>query len=106
MQRTLGLGCFRQTNPAARAPMCNMPHRLLIIQPSYYRTKADKTVFKVRRRQVVPLTLPYLAALTPAEWEVKLLDEQLEPIDFGYRADLVAISPVRILRAPMTTWCR
>ena len=92
MQRTLGLGCFRQTNPAARAPMCNMPHRLLIIQPSYYRTKADKTVFKVRRRQVVPLTLPYLAALTPAEWEVKLLDEQLEPIDFGYRADLVAIT--------------
>jgi len=69
-----------------------MGNRLLIIQPSYYRFKADRTVFKVRRRQVVPLTLPYLAALTPAHWEIKLLDEQLEPIDFDYRADLVAIT--------------
>ena len=69
-----------------------MRHRLLIIQPSYYRSKTDRTVFKVRRRQVVPVTLPYLAALTPADWEVKLVDEQLEPIDFDYPADLVAIT--------------
>jgi radical SAM superfamily enzyme YgiQ (UPF0313 family) len=69
-----------------------MRNRLLIIQPSYYRSKADRTVFKVRRRQVVPVTLPYLAALTPPDWEIKLIDEQLEPIDFDYRADLVAIS--------------
>ena len=69
-----------------------MRHRLLIIQPSYYRSKADRMVFKVRRRQVVPVTLPYLAALTPADWEIKLIDEQLESIDFDYRADLVAIS--------------
>jgi radical SAM superfamily enzyme YgiQ (UPF0313 family) len=69
-----------------------MAHRLLIIQPSYYRSRTDRTVFKVRRRQVVPLTSPYLAALTPPDWEIKLLDEQLEPIDFGYHADLVAIT--------------
>ena len=47
-----------------------MRNRLLIIQPSYYRSKTDRTVFKVRRRQVVPVTLPYLAALTPADWEI------------------------------------
>ncbi len=69
-----------------------MGNRLLIIQPSHYRAKGDRTVFKVRRRQVVPLTLPYLAALTPAEWEIKLLDEQLEPIDFDYPAEVVAIT--------------
>ncbi len=69
-----------------------MPNRLLIIQPSYYRSRTDRTVLKVRRRQVVPLTSPYLAALTPPDWEIKLLDEQLEPIDFNYRADLVAIT--------------
>jgi radical SAM superfamily enzyme YgiQ (UPF0313 family) len=40
----------------------------------------------------VPLTLPYLAALTPPDWEVTLLDEQLEAIDFNHRYDLVAIS--------------
>jgi radical SAM superfamily enzyme YgiQ (UPF0313 family) len=69
-----------------------MGNRLLIIQPSHYRAKGDRTVFKVQRRQVVPLTLPYLAALTPAQWEIKLLDEQLEPIDFDYPADVVAIT--------------
>ena len=69
-----------------------MGNRLLIIQPSFYRSKADRTVYRVRRRQVVPLTLPYLAALTPAHWEVKLLDEPLQPVDFDCRADLVAIS--------------
>lgn len=69
-----------------------MAYRLLIIQPSHYRSKTDRTVFKVRRRQVVPLTSPYLAALTPPDWEVRLLDEQLEPVDFDCRPDLVAIT--------------
>jgi radical SAM superfamily enzyme YgiQ (UPF0313 family) len=69
-----------------------MGNRLLIIQPSYYRSKTDRTVYRVRRRQVVPLVLPYLAALTPPDWEIKLLDEQLEPIDFDDRPDLVAIT--------------
>ena len=69
-----------------------MANRLLIIQPSYYRSKTDRTVFKVRRRQVVPLTTPYLAALTPPDWEIKLLDEQLEPLDFDYPADVAAIT--------------
>ena len=69
-----------------------MGNRLLIIQPSHYRSRTDRTVLKVRRRQVVPLALPYLAALTPANWEIKLTDEQLEPIDFDCRADLVAIT--------------
>ena len=69
-----------------------MANRLLIIQPSYYRSRRNRLVFKVRRRQVVPLTLPYLAALSPPDWDVKLLDEQLEPVDFDYPADLVAIT--------------
>jgi radical SAM superfamily enzyme YgiQ (UPF0313 family) len=69
-----------------------MTHKLLIIQPSYYRSKTDRTPFKVRRRTVVPLTLPYLAALTPPGWEISSLDEQLEPVDFDARADLVALS--------------
>jgi len=69
-----------------------MADRVLIIQPSHYRSKADRTVFRVRRRNVVPLTLPYLAALTPRDWQMKLIDEQLEPIDFDDRADLVAIT--------------
>ncbi len=69
-----------------------MAPRLLIIAPSFYRSKGDTAVHQVRRRQVIPLNLPYLAALTPPDWEVHLMDEQIEPIDFSVPADLVAIS--------------
>jgi len=66
--------------------------RLLILQPSHYRSRTDRRLFKTRRRAVVPLTLPYLAALTPPEWQVSLLDEQLDDIDYDRPVDLVAIS--------------
>ena len=69
-----------------------MAHKLLIIQPSYYRSPADRSVYRTRRRNLVPLTLPYLASLTPAGWETRVVDEQLQAIDFAYRPDLVAIT--------------
>jgi radical SAM superfamily enzyme YgiQ (UPF0313 family) len=69
-----------------------MSTRLLIIQPSHYQSKTNRTVFKTRRRTVVPLTLPYLAALAPADWRTRLVDEQLDDIDFDEPADLVAMS--------------
>ncbi len=69
-----------------------MKPRLLIIQPSHYRSKSDLTLHKVKKRSVVGLTLPYLAALTPREWEITLIDEQLTEIDFKAPFDLVAIT--------------
>ncbi|HEY7675829.1 MAG TPA: radical SAM protein [Candidatus Methylomirabilis sp.] len=69
-----------------------MAPKVLIIQPSYYRSKTDRTVFKVRRRPVVSLTLPYLAALTPKGWDVQVVDEQLEDVNFDEPADVVAIT--------------
>jgi radical SAM superfamily enzyme YgiQ (UPF0313 family) len=69
-----------------------MTKRLLIIQPSHYNSKHDRTVFKSRRRSLVPLALPYLAALTPDGWDVTLVDEQIQDIDFDCRPDLVAIT--------------
>jgi radical SAM superfamily enzyme YgiQ (UPF0313 family) len=50
------------------------------------------TLHKVKRRTLVGLTLPYLAALTPREWEVTLIDEQLMDVDFKAPVDLVAIT--------------
>lgn len=41
---------------------------------------------------MVGLTLPYLAALTPREWDVPLVDEHLMDIDFKAPVDLVAIT--------------
>ena len=69
-----------------------MGKKLLIIQPSHYVSKADRTVFKSKMRALVPLTLPYLAALTPAGWDITLVDEQLQDIDFDSTPDLVAIT--------------
>lgn len=69
-----------------------MRPKLLIIQPSFYQTRKDPKIAKVRRRQLVPLVLPYLAALTPADWDVRLVDEILQPVDFDAPVDLVAIT--------------
>jgi hypothetical protein len=66
--------------------------KLLIIQPSHYRSRSDQVLHKTRKRTLVGLTLPYLAALTPDEWNITLVDEQLTDIDFEVPADLVAIT--------------
>jgi hypothetical protein len=69
-----------------------MTSTLFIIQPSHYRSRSNLTLHKVRRRSLVGLTLPYLAALTPREWKVRLIDEQLMDIDFKAPVDLAAIT--------------
>jgi radical SAM superfamily enzyme YgiQ (UPF0313 family) len=73
-----------------------MKHKLLIVQPSFYRSKKDRTVHKAKRRSVVPLTLAYLAALSPPDWQVTLLDEQLQEVPFDGDFDLVAISTLTL----------
>jgi radical SAM superfamily enzyme YgiQ (UPF0313 family) len=66
--------------------------KLLIIQPTHYRSPEDRTLHKTKKRSVVNLTLPYLAALAPPEWEITLIDEQLDDLDFNIPVDVVAIS--------------
>ena len=69
-----------------------MKPRLLIIQPSFYQSRKTRKVAKVRRRQLVSLVLPYLAALTPSDWDITLVDEILQPVDLDAPVDLVAIT--------------
>ena len=66
--------------------------RLLIIQPTYYYSPSDPRLHKTKRRALMPLTLPYLAAFVPKEWKVTLVDEQLGDIDFDAKVDVVAIT--------------
>jgi len=40
----------------------------------------------------IPLALPTLAAVTPSEFELKIIDEEIEDIDFDEPADIVAIT--------------
>lgn len=66
--------------------------KIAIIQPTHYRSPSNRTLHKTKKRSVVNLTLPYLAALVPPEWEVNLIDEQLDDLDFNAAVDVVAIS--------------
>jgi hypothetical protein len=66
--------------------------KLSIIQPSHYHSRSDKTPLRIRKRRLIGLTLPYLAGLTPAGWEIRLIDEPLDGIDFDEPVDLVAIT--------------
>jgi len=66
--------------------------KLLIIQPSHFQSRSNRNLHKTKKRNLVGLTLPYLAALTPREWNVKLIDQQLTDIDFNAPVDLVAIT--------------
>jgi radical SAM superfamily enzyme YgiQ (UPF0313 family) len=47
---------------------------------------------KVRRRELVPLILPYLAGLTPAGWDITLVDEMLQEVDLDAPVDIVALT--------------
>lgn len=69
-----------------------MAMKLMIIQPTYYQNPSARSLYKTRKRWLVGLTLPYLAALTPPDWAVELIDEQVMEIDFAAPVDLVAIT--------------
>ena len=43
-----------------------------------------------------PLGLVTVAALTPQPWDVEICDENVEPIDFNCRADLIGISAFNV----------
>ena len=63
--------------------------RVLLIQPSRYRNgRLDKR----RRRWLLGMTLPYLAALVPPDIDVQIKDDLLEDITFREKVDLVALT--------------
>lgn len=64
-----------------------MRQRLLIVAPAGYQGFWNKG-----RILAPPLALPLLAGLTPPEIEVRLVDENVEPVDTNAAVDCVAIS--------------
>jgi radical SAM superfamily enzyme YgiQ (UPF0313 family) len=58
-------------------------------------TASSPEIRKIRRSRFLnfqQITMPYLAALTPPPWQVDHVDEEVDPIDFDARADLVGIT--------------
>lgn len=62
--------------------------RLLLISP----VAKNSLVGKNFNFRLPVLGLLKVAALTPADWEVKILDEKVEPLDLEQEADLVGIT--------------
>lgn len=52
--------------------------------------------FTGTRFSTTPLGLATVAALTPAHWEVSIVDENVEPIDFEVDADLIGLTAFNV----------
>lgn len=72
--------------------------RVHIIQPTHFAAPFQRTLFKTKKRELVPLTLPYLAALIPDGFEVRITDEQVQDWDPEDPCDCVFLS-VHILNS-------
>jgi len=66
--------------------------KLLIIQATGYRFRGLRVPYKLRKRKLVGAVLPHLAALAPKEWEVTLVDDATQEVDFNADVDVVAIT--------------
>jgi hypothetical protein len=61
--------------------------KILLVSPERERKKEEAFLFRISF-----LNLPYIAAVTPSDVEVRVVDEAFEKIDFEERADLVGIT--------------
>jgi radical SAM superfamily enzyme YgiQ (UPF0313 family) len=64
-------------------------HKLLLI------TSSSPEIRRVRRARVLnfqQITMPYLAALVPDNWEVIHIDETVTPVDISLKVDLAGIT--------------
>jgi radical SAM superfamily enzyme YgiQ (UPF0313 family) len=61
--------------------------KILLISPERERKKEEAFLFRLSF-----LNLPYLAAVTPPDAEVKIVDEALEKVNFEEKADLVGLT--------------
>jgi radical SAM superfamily enzyme YgiQ (UPF0313 family)/anti-anti-sigma regulatory factor len=66
--------------------------KVTLISPDLQATHFKFTPKEVKSFWFAKLTLPHLAALTPDDIEVRLIDEAVEPIDYDDPTDLVGIT--------------
>ena len=88
--------------PPVPVPACQHPPvRLLLINPkapeSFWNFKwAVERVLPGKRAVNPPLGLATLAALCPADWQVRIVDENIESVPLAPEADLVGIGGMAV----------
>ncbi|MCX7894103.1 MAG: B12-binding domain-containing radical SAM protein [Burkholderiales bacterium] len=71
--------------------------RLLLVNPRYpesfwsFRWAVERVLPRAKRTVNPPLGLATLAALCPPDWEVSIVDENVEPVPLEPQADLVGV---------------
>ncbi|MBI5892793.1 MAG: B12-binding domain-containing radical SAM protein [Deltaproteobacteria bacterium] len=69
----------------------NIHMKLLLILPKNERGYWGK-VSKSGKAGFVRLNLPTIAALTPKDWDVEILDARAKPVDYNVKTDIVGIT--------------
>lgn len=64
--------------------------KICFIYPSYYDDNGN--IVKRKRSWIPSRTLPYLAALTPKQYEVEIVDERVDELKFSQNNDLIALT--------------
>src|SRR6478736_5675724 len=81
-----------QPTRQGQPPKLQGGRRLLLVDP-YPRNNQYHLTASERRAVWFPkLSLPTIAAYTPENWEVSLVDEAVQDIDFDYPCDMVGLS--------------
>lgn len=75
--------------------------KLLLVNPRYPESFwtfswTFREVIRSRGFTNPPLGLPTLAALTPPDWEIRIVDENVEPIDWDAEADIVGVAGMSV----------
>lgn len=69
-----------------------IPRNSIDSQSSFYDYKFGSTFLLSRKHISYLLAIPVLTSLTPPQHEVRVFDENIEAIDYTWKADLVAIT--------------
>ncbi len=69
-----------------------MKRKLLLINPALTSLTGRRSLSVAGLATMEPLGLAYVAALTPADWDIRIADEVVEEIPHDFRPDLVGLT--------------
>jgi radical SAM superfamily enzyme YgiQ (UPF0313 family) len=77
-------------SPGLTSQTIKAKFKIVFIYPTYY--QIDEYLFKTNRAFLPPLSIYHLAGLTPDSYDISVIDEAVEEIDFNVPVHLAGIS--------------